>query len=86
MPVAWNTALQAHVLEKLWPEIETNATFFKDGPNDGKTQIAVTAGIIAGRFALTPRVLLIVGGGYQQAVSSFRTFEHMWMLTARAGF
>ena len=86
MPIAWNTALQAHVFEKLWPEIEANYTHYRDGPNDGHHQLAVTAGVIAGRFAVTPRLRLTVGGGYQKAVSSFRTFEHTWLVTARASF
>jgi hypothetical protein len=85
-PVTWNTALQGHVLEKLWPEIEANYTYFKAGPNDGKTQVALTAGIVLGRFEVTPRVKLIVGGGYQKPVSSFYTFNHMWLMTARAAF
>jgi hypothetical protein len=33
-----------------------------------------------------PRVNMIVGAGYQQAVSSFRTFEHAWLATARVTF
>ncbi len=86
MPVLWNTAFQGHLLEKLWPELEANYTYYKSGPNDGKTQVAVTGGLVAGRFALTPRIKLIIGGGYQQAVSSFRTFNHTWLITARAAF
>lgn len=86
MPLVWNTALQAHVMEYFWPEVEVAYTYYKDGPNDGKNQVAVTAGIVAGRFALTPRVKLIVGGGYQKTVSSFYTFNHNWLLTARAAF
>jgi hypothetical protein len=86
MPVAWNTAFQGHLLEKLWPEIEANYTYFKAGPNDGKTQVAVTAGLVLGRFEVTPRVKLIIGGGYQKAVSSFYTFNHTWLMTARAAF
>jgi len=86
MPILWNTALQAHILEKLWPEIEVNYTYYKDGPNDGKKQVAVTGGLVLGRFEVTPRVKLIVGGGYQKAVSSFYTFNHTWLLTARAAF
>jgi hypothetical protein len=85
-PIAWNTALQAHVLEKLWPEIEANYTHYKDGPNDGKNQLALTAGLVAGRFELTRRVRLILGGGYQKTVSSFHTFNHAWLITARAAF
>jgi hypothetical protein len=77
---------QGHVLDKLWPEIEANYTYFKAGPNDGKTQVAVTGGIVLGRFEVTPRVKLIIGGGYQKAVSSFRTFKYTWLMTARAAF
>jgi hypothetical protein len=86
MPTVWNTALQGHILDKLWPEIEVSYTYFKDGPNDGKSQVALTGGLVLGRFEVTSRVKLIVGGGYQKAVSSFYTFNHTWLLTARAAF
>jgi hypothetical protein len=85
-PIAWNTALQAHVFEKLWPEIEANYTHYKNGPNDGKNQLALTAGVVAGRFELTRRIRLILGGGYQRTVSSFHAFNHTWSVTARAAF
>ncbi len=86
MPIAWNTAFQAHVLEKLWPEIEVNYTHYKDGPNDGRTQVAMTVGLVLGRFEITPRIKFIIGGGYQKPVSSFYTYNHTWLLTARAAF
>lgn len=86
MPIAWNTAFQAHVLEKFWPEIEVNYTHYKDGPNDGRTQVAMTVGLVLGRFEITPRIKLIIGGGYQKPVSSFYTYNHTWLLTARAAF
>ena len=85
-PLAWNTALQAHVLQRLWPEIEANYVYFKDGPNDGRHQLALAAGLVLGRFELTRRARLIVGGGYQKTVSSFHTFNHTWLLTARVAF
>ncbi len=86
VPITWNTAVQAHVLEKFWPELELNYTHYRDGANAGKTQVAVTSGLVLGRFPLAPRVNAIVGAGYQQAVSSFRTFEHAWLATARVTF
>ena len=86
MPTVWNTAFQAHVLEKLWPEIEANYTYFKDGPNDGKNQLALTYGLVLGRFEINHRSKFIIGGGYQKAVSSFHTFNHTWLVTARATF
>jgi len=63
-PVTWNTAFQGH-LGKLWPELEVNYVYFKDGPNDGRSQTALTAGLVAGRFELSHRMRFIIGGGYQ---------------------
>ena len=85
-PIAWNTALQAHVLEKLWPELEANYTHYQDGPNDGRHQLAMTAGVVAGRFEFSRRVRVILGGGYQRAISTFKTFNHTWLVTARLAF
>ncbi len=86
MPVTWNTALQGHLPGKLWPELEVNYTYFKQGPNDGKEQVALTAGLVLGRFELGRRARLIIGGGYQHAVSSFHTFQYNWLLTGRVAF
>jgi len=86
MPISWNTAFQGHLLDKLWPEFEVNYTYYDSGPNDGKTQVALTYGMVLGRFQMTPRIKLIVGGGYQKTVSSFYVFNHAWILTARAAF
>jgi hypothetical protein len=86
MPMTWNTAFQFHPVPKLWPELEVNYTHFKYGDNDGKNQTALTAGVIAGRFEWTRRIRLILGGGYQKAIGGFRTFDHTWLLTARAAF
>ena len=85
-PIVWNTALQAHLLGKLWPELELNYSHFKEGPNNGKDQWALAEGLILGRFQLTSRMRLIIGGAFQEALSSFRTLEHTWLLTARATF
>jgi hypothetical protein len=86
VPTVWNTALQAHIFEKLWPEVEASYTYFKDGPTDGKNQLALTYGLVLGRFEINHRVKFIIGGGYQKAVSSFHTFNHTWLMTARAAF
>src|SRR5215469_3881911 len=81
-PITWNTTFQAYA-GKLWPELEVNYTYFKEGPHDGKSQTALTAGIVFGRFALNQRLRFIIGGGYQWVVSSFKTFNDTWLLTAR---
>src|ERR1035441_7481412 len=83
IPINWNTSLQAHIFGKLWPEIEANYTAYKDGEHAGKEQLALTAGIIMGRFELGPRARLILGAGYQWPVSSFRIFDETWLATLR---
>lgn len=84
-PITWNTAFQAHT-GKLWPELEVNYTYFKDGPNDGKSQTALTAGVVFGRYELNRHLRFIIGGGYQRVVSSFKAFNHTWLLTVRLAF
>ena len=86
VPIVWNTALQAHILDKLWPEVEANYTHYKEGPNAGKSQTLITTGLILGRYELIGRVRFVIGAGYQQAVSSFRTVNNGWIVTARAPF
>ena len=87
MPLVWNTALQAHVLdEHFWPEVEMNLTHWWDGPDDGGTQAVVTLGAIFGRFPLWGRLRLLVGAGYQLPVSAFRIYEHAWLLSVRLPF
>jgi hypothetical protein len=82
---SWNTTLQAH-LGKLWPELEANFTNYHDGEHAGHSQLALTAGIIAGRFELGPRARLIIGAGYQWPVSNYRLFEDTWLGTFRIAF
>jgi hypothetical protein len=87
-PIAWNTVAQYHIGKLFWPEIESNATFFKGGPNDGKMQEFITPGIVIGRCALRPeekksRPGLVFGGGLQIATSHTHTYNHELVLTAR---
>jgi hypothetical protein len=84
-PITWNATFQGHI-GLLWPELEAQYIYFKNGPNDGRSQTALTAGIVAGRFRLSDRMRLIVGGGYQKVVSSFKTFNDTWLLTVRLAF
>jgi hypothetical protein len=87
-PVLWNTAAQYRIHKIFWPELESNATFFHGGPNDGKTQEFLTPGLIIGKCALHPsdarsRAGLAFGGGMQIATSKLHTFNHGLILTAR---
>ncbi len=87
-PILWNTAAQYQVGKIFWPEIESNATFFKGGPSDGKTQEFITPGLIVGKCGLHPtdprsRPGLTFGAGMQIATSQLHTYNHALILTAR---
>ncbi len=86
--VAWNTVAQWHVRKYFWPEMESNATYFVGGANDGKMQEFVMPGIMAGKFALHPGVPhsrpgIAIGGGMQIATSHFHAYNHALVITAR---
>ena len=87
-PILWNMAAQYRIAKIFWPEVESNATFYKGGTNDGKTQEFLTPGIIIGRCALHPdnphsRPGLGIGAGMQIATSQFHTYNHELVVTAR---
>jgi len=83
---AWNNAFQYRVLRKLWPEVELNASFFQDGPNDGKKQLFVTPGLVVGRLHLANRLGFTIGGGFQIAATQFHTTNHNGILSIRFPF
>jgi len=87
-PVIWNTVAQYRLHKVLWPELESNATYYKGGTNDGKIQEFITPGILVGKLALHPgdkqsRPGLTFGGGMQIATSHFHSYNHELVLTAR---
>src|SRR6185437_9058913 len=53
--VAWNTTAQYHLGKFLWPEVESNATYFVGGKNAGKKQNFLTPGLTVAKFKLHPR-------------------------------
>jgi hypothetical protein len=87
-PILWNLAAQYKYRKIFWPELESNATFFKGGPNDGKTQEFLTPGLLIGKCAIHPgdkrsRPGVGFGGGMQIATSHFHSYNHALILTAR---
>ena len=87
-PILWNLAAQYKVAKYFWPEIESNATFFHNGTNDGKMQEFITPGLLIGKCGLHPgdkksRPGLAFGGGMQIATSKFHSYNHELVLTAR---
>jgi hypothetical protein len=74
-PILWNTAFQYHLWEYFWPELEVNYTFWPNGIHKDLSQVLLTPGIIFGRFKIgqdspTRPINLIIGAGYQFAVTS----------------
>jgi hypothetical protein len=86
MPVAYNTALQWHVLEKLWPELEFNYTWWPDGERAGENQLFLTPSIVIGRFSLWKAFGFVVGTGCQVALTRHRIFDRNWILSIRTPF
>ena len=87
-PIAWNSTAQYHLAKMVWPEIEDNATFYKDGPNDGKTQNFLSPGLMFSKYKLhqndaKSRTGLAAGAAMQIATSQFHTYNHGLYITAR---
>jgi hypothetical protein len=82
----WNNAFQYHAARKFWPEVEVNYTHFQDGPNNGKTQVFMTPGLLIGRLRLWKRLAISAGGGFQIATTRFHTNNHNAIFTVRFPF
>jgi hypothetical protein len=82
----WNHTFQLHTLERIWPELEINQSWFSGGKNDGKEQTFLTPGVVIGRMPLTGRVGFTVGAGVQIAVSQFHTSDHNIIFSLRFPF
>ncbi len=84
-PITWNTTVQYHQDAHWWPEVESNYTYFKDGPNNGRVTEYITPGVVA-RYKLHNRIGVTLGAGIQLATSSYYTFNHGVVVTARMPF
>jgi hypothetical protein len=92
--IVWNTTFQYHVARFFWPELETNATFYKDTISStvkqGDKQLLLTPGLVLGKFPIhngvDNRLAFIFGAGMQIAATRFHTYDHGLVLTARLPF
>jgi opacity protein-like surface antigen len=89
--IAWNTTAQYHLAKYVWPELESNSTYFFGGKNDGKKQNFLTPGIVFSKFKLHPsdaqsRTGFAVGAGMQIATSKFHAYNHELAFTTRFVF
>ncbi len=88
-----NVAFQYHIARYFWPEFEVNHTRWADGARGGKDQIFLTPGVVLGRFKICSDSNLIVGAGYQFAVTPRTTspvltptYDSNWIITTRLSF
>lgn len=84
-PVGWNTAFQYKTGPHFSPEVEFNATFYEGGPHDGSVQNFITPGLI-GHWKLHRRLGVTLGAGMQIATSSYHSYNHGLILSARMPF
>ena len=88
--ISWNTTAQYQVGRIFWPEVESNASYYHGGPNDGRSQNFISPGIMVSRikFRRDPRdrLALIVGGSMQIATSQYHTYNHALVFTSRFAF
>jgi hypothetical protein len=81
-----NTTFQYRAAWKLWPELETNSTFYTTGKYAGETQLFLTPGLGIGRAHLAGRFRLSSAVGVQIAATQFHTYNHRWMFSTRVSF
>jgi len=86
--IATNTVVQYHVQKYLWPELEINSTAWYGGSKDGKVQTFLTPGLMLGKYAIHPndktsRLGLAAGAGFQTVATTYRTYNHSLIFTAR---
>jgi hypothetical protein len=90
-PILWNTTAQYHLGRYFWPELESNATYFHGGANDGRSQEFLTPGIVIGRLPIlcgrpSSRLGLGFGAAEQIATSGFHTYNHGLIFSSRLLF
>jgi hypothetical protein len=86
-PIIYNTAFQYYIPELLlWPELETNYSWWPNGEREGKSQLFLTPGVVMGRFHIWRRIRLAVGVGYQIAVTRHPLYNHGVVLSVRMPF
>lgn len=84
--ILFNNTFQFNAAKVFWPEVETNSTFFVDGPHSGSSQTFLTPGLIIGPFQIAERLHFILAGGVQTAVSGFYEYNHRWIWSVRFPF
>jgi hypothetical protein len=88
--ISWNTTAQYQVAKMFFPEIESNASYYHLGPNNGKSQNFLSPGLMISKIKFNKdpknRLALIVGGSVQIATSKYHAYNHALVFTSRLAF
>jgi hypothetical protein len=79
--IAWNTTAQVLVGERLWADLEDNATYNIGGPGNGRGKsenfVTPAAFYVVRRDKWAPtHMIFALGGGMQIATSAFHPYNH----------
>jgi hypothetical protein len=85
-PLLTNVAFQYHTFTYFWPELEINYEYWPNGIHEGLNQVMLTPGMIIGRIPIANRYNVIVGAGYQVAVTQHPITTNNVVITARMTF
>ena len=89
-PLLWNTTFQTHMTRRIWLDLESNSTFFKGGPNDGKKQHYITPGVILANLKPhswgSKSPFLVLDCGMQMATTHYHATNHNLLLDAKVVF
>jgi hypothetical protein len=84
--IVFNNTFQFKVANIFWPEVETNSTFFVDGPLSRNNETFLTPGLITGPFQIAERLHFAAGFGVQIAASHFHRYDHRLIWSVRFPF
>ncbi len=84
--ILYNNTFQFNIAKKIWPELETNTTYYVDGPHSGEQTTYLTPGLLVGSFQLAGRLHIEPGMGIQIAATHFHLYDHRWIWTMRFPF
>jgi hypothetical protein len=84
--ILFDNTFQFKVANIFWSEVETNSTFFVDGPLSGNNETFLTPGLITGPFQIAERLHFAAGFGVQIAATHFHQYTHRLILSMRFPF
>ncbi|QSR85367.1 hypothetical protein [Methylacidimicrobium sp. B4] len=83
-PASLRVAMQYNWLTYLWPTLEVFSTYWANGPYSGETQVVLMPELEIGYVPIPgTRYMVVLGVGYEIAVTEPAIFHHAWDLMFR---